>query len=101
VRETRAFAEHDAATHVNTSAAAHQGLSTRQVFLLTSFKEKALSAASQAGMVNNLNDGFAWGIFPLLFASYGLAVSRIGILAALYPAVWGVKQLITGDCRTG
>jgi hypothetical protein len=93
VRETRAFAEHEAATHVNTSAAAHQGLSTRQVFLLTSFKEKALSAASQAGMVNNLNDGLAWGIFPLLFASYGLAVSRIGILAALYPAVWGVGQL--------
>ncbi len=96
VRETRAFAEHEAATQVNTSAAAHQGLSTRQVFLLTSFKEKALSAASQAGMINNLNDGLAWGVFPLYFASYGLSVSRIGILAALYPAVWGAGQLLTG-----
>jgi len=96
VRETRAFAQLEAATHVSTSAAAHQGLSTRQVFLLTSFKEKALSAASQAGMVNNLNDGLAWGIFPLFFASYGLSVSRIGILAALYPAVWGAGQLLTG-----
>jgi MFS family permease len=96
VRETRAFAEHEAATHVDASAAAHQGLSTRQVFLLTSFKEKALSAASQAGMVNNLNDGLAWGIFPLFFASYGLPVSRIGILAALYPGLWGAGQLVTG-----
>src|SRR6266498_3202552 len=96
VRETHGHAQHEAATHVNASAAAHQGLSTRQVFLLTSFKEKALSAASQAGMVNNLNDGLAWGIFPLFFASYGLPVSRIGILAALYPAVWGAGQLVTG-----
>jgi MFS family permease len=96
VRETRAFAEHEAATHVDASAAAHQGLSTGQVFLLTSFKEKALSAASQAGMVNNLNDGLAWGVFPLFFAGYGLSISRIGILAALYPAVWGVGQLVTG-----
>jgi MFS family permease len=96
VRETHGHAQHEAATHANTSAAAHQGLSTRQVFLLTSFKEKALSAASQAGMVNNLNDGLAWGIFPLFFARYGLPVSRIGILAALYPAVWGAGQLVTG-----
>src|SRR6266540_1217468 len=93
VRETRAFAQHEATTHVNASAAARQGLSTRQVFLLTSFKEKALSAASQAGMVNNLNDGLAWGVFPLFFASYGLSVSRIGILTALYPAIWAVAAL--------
>ncbi|HZC99505.1 MAG TPA: MFS transporter [Actinomycetes bacterium] len=96
VRETHAHAHHEASTHVNAPAAADQGLSTGQVFLLTGFKEKALSAASQAGMVNNLNDGLAWGIFPLFFASYGLSVSRIGILAALYPAVWGTGQLVTG-----
>jgi MFS family permease len=47
-------------------------------------------------MVNNLNDGLAWGLFPILFADAGLPVGRIGILAALYPAVWGVGQLITG-----
>ena len=66
------------------------------MFLLTSFKEKALSACSQAGLVNNLNDGLAWGIFPLYFAADGLSVGRIGVLAALYPAVWGLGQLVTG-----
>jgi MFS family permease len=64
--------------------------------VLTSFREKALSASSQAGLVNNLNDGLAWGLFPLYFAAAGLSVGRIGVLAALYPAVWGLGQLITG-----
>jgi len=71
-------------------------LSTGQVFWLTSVKERALSAASQAGMVNNLNDGLAWGLFPILFASHGLSITQIGILAGIYPAVWGVGQLVTG-----
>jgi MFS family permease len=62
----------------------------------TSFREKALSAASQAGMVNNLNDGLAWSLYPILFASTGLGVARIGVLAAIYPAVWGLGQTITG-----
>jgi MFS family permease len=72
------------------------GLSTRQIFVLTSFTERALSAVSQAGMVNNLNDGLAWGVFPLFFAAHGLSVARIGVLAALYPGVWGLGQLVTG-----
>ena len=55
-----------------------------------------MSSASQAGLVNNLNDGLAWGLFPILFAGAGLSVGKIGILAALYPAVWGVGQLATG-----
>jgi MFS family permease len=92
VRETRGHARHEA----RTAAQAHAGLSTREVFLLTSFREKALSAASQAGLVNNLNDGLAWGIFPVFFARGGLSVARIGILVALYPAIWGAGQLITG-----
>ena len=71
-------------------------LTDRQVFLHTSFREPALSSASQAGLVNNLNDGLAWGLFPLLFASAGLSLTAIGVLAALYPAVWGIGQLITG-----
>jgi MFS family permease len=96
VRETHAHARLEAATHVDTSFEAHSGLSTTEVFLLTSIKEKALSAASQAGLVNNLNDGLAWGIFPLFFAGAGLSVSQVGILAALYPAVWGLGQLVTG-----
>src|SRR5438270_4571110 len=92
VRETRGHARQEA-TDLGSGGG---GLSTREVFLLTSFKERALSAASQAGMVNNLNDGLAWGVFPLFFASHGLSVGRIGVLAALYPAVWGLGQLITG-----
>jgi MFS family permease len=96
VRETHGYARHEARTHVDTSAQAHGGLSTKEVFWLTSIKEKALSAASQAGMVNNLNDGLAWGIFPIFFARGGLSVGRIGILAAVYPAVWGAGQLVTG-----
>src|SRR5918996_3773717 len=63
---------------------------------LTSFRERALSSCSQAGLVNNLNDGLAWGLFPIFFADAGLSVGSIGILAALYPAVWGVGQLYTG-----
>ena len=63
---------------------------------LTSFRDKALSSCSQAGLVNNLNDGLAWGLFPIAFANAGLSVGRIGVLAALYPAVWGLGQLITG-----
>jgi MFS family permease len=96
VHETRGHAQFEAASHVDTSPQAHAGLSTKEVFWLTSVKERALSAASQAGLVNNLNDGLAWGIFPLFFARAGLSVARIGVLAALYPAVWGVGQLVTG-----
>jgi len=95
VRETQGYARYEARTHAAT-AGLREGLSTRQVFVLTSFKEKALSAASQAGMVNNLNDGLAWGIFPIFFARHGLTVGRIGVLVALYPAVWGFGQLVTG-----
>ena len=60
------------------------------------WSDPTLSSCSQAGMVNNLNDGLAWGSFPILFAAAGLSVGRIGILAALYPAAWGGAQLMTG-----
>ena len=96
VRETHAHVRHEAATHVTTDEAMHHGLSTREVFTITSFKDRALSACSQAGLVNNLNDGMAWGLFPLFFARAGLSVAAIGTLAALYPAVWGIGQLVTG-----
>jgi len=96
VRETRGHATHEAATHVSTADHLHGELSTGEIFKLTSFKEKALSSASQAGLVNNLNDGLAWGLLPLYFAAAGLSVGRIGILAALYPLVWGLGQLVTG-----
>lgn len=71
-------------------------LSFRDVFLLTSFKDRNLFAASQAGLINNLNDGMSWGIFPLFFNTLGLGVERIGILKAVYPMVWGIGQIVTG-----
>ena len=97
VRETRDFARAEAARHPAPANPDHRGeLTTSQVAWITSVRDKALSAASQAGMVNNLNDALAWGIFPLLFAAHGLPVGQIGVLAALYPAVWGFGQLFTG-----
>jgi len=68
----------------------------REVFARTSFRDRNLFAASQAGLVNNLNDGMSWGIFPLFFSSLGLGVARIGILKAVYPVVWGCLQILTG-----
>ena len=96
VKETRGHAHHEAANHTLTDEHLHDELSTGEIFTLTSFREKALSAASQAGLVNNLNDGLAWGLFPIFFAANGLSVGRIGILAAIYPAIWGLGQLYTG-----
>jgi MFS family permease len=97
VRETRQYAQAEAARHPAPANPDHRGeLTTGQVAWITSAGDKALSAACQAGMVNNLNDALAWGIFPLLFAAHGLPVAQIGVLAALYPAVWGFGQLFTG-----
>jgi MFS family permease len=71
-------------------------LPASEVFLRTSFTDPDLSSVSQAGMINNLNDGMAWGLFPLVFAAAGLSLRQIGILAAIYPALWGIGQLVTG-----
>jgi MFS family permease len=94
VRETHHHARHEARHHA--PPATRAGLSAREVFLRTSLTDRNLFAASQAGLVNNLNDGMAWGLFPLFFAAAGLSLARIGTLAAIYPAVWGVGQLATG-----
>ena len=67
-----------------------------EIFARASFRDRNLFAASQAGLVNNLNDGMSWGIFPLFFAAFGLGVERIGVLGALYPATWGLLQVATG-----
>lgn len=93
VRETRDHAQHEATLHASHH---HDTLTTGTVFAVTSFRDRALSSASQAGMVNNLNDGLAWGLFPIFFADAGISVGRIGVLAAVYPAVWGLGQLVTG-----
>ena len=96
VRETQAHAHHEASNRATTNDTLKQSLSTKEIFILTSFRDKALSSCSQAGLVNNLNDGLAWGLLPIFFLAAGLSISRIGILAALYPAVWGLGQLYTG-----
>jgi MFS family permease len=93
VRETQTHARQEAAVHVE---GVEQGTSTRQVFMLTTLREPALSSCSQAGLANNLNDGLAWGLLPIFFAAHGLQVAAIGVLAAIYPAVWGLGQLVTG-----
>jgi MFS family permease len=91
VRETR--------RHVDLEASAtppQSGLPPRSVVIETSFRHRSLSAACQAGLVNNLNDAVAWVLFPLLWSSYQLDPATIGLLAALYPGVWGLGQLASG-----
>ena len=70
--------------------------SFKDIFLFTSWKNRTLFSVSQAGLVNNLNDGLAWGLFPLFFAAHGLSIAQIGVLAGIYPGVWGTTQLLTG-----
>lgn len=117
VRESHGFARHEAHLLASAPAAAAAAVtaperaartgaapktahspspSFAEVFLRTSWRDRSLSAVSQAGVVNNLNDGLAWGLFPLFFAGGGLGVVQIGLLAGLYPGVWGVAQLATG-----
>ncbi len=119
VRETHAHARHEAKltqvpsafvpaqAGVSTSSLSSQrtkgtegtketGLSFAQILLLTSWKDRALFAASQAGMVNNLNDGLVWGLVPIFLAGAGLPLEQVGIIAATYPGVWSISQLLTG-----
>src|SRR3989475_4380371 len=67
-----------------------------RILLLTSWRNRALFAASQAGMVNNLNDGMVWGMIPVFLAARGVTLDRIGVVTATYPLVWGMGQLATG-----
>lgn len=94
VRETRHHVAAESKLHGELPA---EGLPTqREVFWRTSVLDRNLSSVSQAGLVNNLNDGMAWGLFPLFFTAARLDLGQIGTLAALYPATWGVAQLFTG-----
>jgi len=92
VRDTRGHVALERRQHRRVDAS----LSFGEVFLRTSLTDRNLFAASQAGLVNNLNDGMSWGIFPLFFAAAGLSVERIGILKGVYPAIWGILQVVTG-----
>jgi MFS family permease len=70
--------------------------SWQDVFARTTLRDRSLSAASQAGLVNNLNDGMAWGLLPLFYASAGLSLGEVGILTSVYPGVWAILQIATG-----
>ena len=94
VRETRAYAHLEAATSPQTASAVRPSLGS--VFFVTSLGNVSLFAACQAGLVNNLNDGMSWGLYPLFFAGYGLGVGSIGVIKAVYPVTWGVLQVATG-----
>ncbi len=94
VRETRAYADHEAA---GTPERDDAGDGFGAIFARATWRDPTLNALSQAGMVNNAVDGLAWGILPLLFAAGGESVEDIGILAAVYPGVWCVGQLVTGS----
>ena len=95
VRDTRGHADVESRMRASRTPA-EEPVTPRGLFAQVSWRDPALSSASQAGLVNNLNDGLAWGLFPLYFAAAGLPVQQIGILAAIYPATWGLVQLWTG-----
>lgn len=92
VRDTRAHV----AAEIRQHAAEATPPSQREVFWRTTLRDRELSSVTQAGLVNNLNDGMAWGLFPLVFAAAGFGLGDIGVLAAIYPATWGAAQLFTG-----
>ncbi len=94
VRETRHHVAHEVKVHHASAGAAT--LTQGEIFRRTSLTDHNLSSVSQAGLVNNLNDGMAWGLFPLVFAAAEMTLTQIGVLAAIYPAVWGVSQIFTG-----
>jgi MFS family permease len=93
VRETK---EHVQLESVTQSTASDENITQGEVFLNTTFSNKNLSSVTQAGFVNNLNDGMAWGLFPIFFATAGVSLEKIAWLAAIYPATWGIFQLGTG-----
>jgi MFS family permease len=94
VRETKHHVTAESKLHGELPA---DGLpSQRQIFWRTTLLDRNLSSVTQAGLTNNLNDGMAWGLFPLFFAAAQMDLSQIGTLAAIYPATWGIAQLFTG-----
>lgn len=98
VRETlgHARAEADVFGGAESSAAAASQEGFKDLFAHVSWRDPSLSAISQAGLVNNLNDGLVWALVPIYLAAAGLSVERIGVIAAIYPATWGVCQIATG-----
>ena len=100
IRETHAYANQEGQASVSHSdlllSSSGQKPSFGEIFWLTSWKNRTLFSVSQAGMVNNMNDGMVWGLVPILLIGAGLSIERIALIAAVYPGVWSVSQLITG-----
>ncbi|MFJ9718702.1 MFS transporter [Streptomyces sp. NPDC101213] len=98
-----ALAVRDTAAHVALELARHaaplptgEETGLRATFARTSWRNRSLRGASQAGLVNNLNDGLTWGVFPLLFTDHGLGLAGVGLIKGLYPILWGIGQIPTG-----
>jgi MFS family permease len=94
VRDTRDHAALEASMHPRLSPA--QTHSMAGVFAETTWRNRTLFSVSQAGLVNNLNDGMTWGVFPLLFVAHGVSLEGVGLIKAVYPAIWGAGQIFTG-----
>ena len=90
------FLIRDTVHHVAVESAGHAGRKLKNVFWETTWKDRNLGSITQAGLVNNLNDGMIWGLLPLILAGVGFSISGIGLVAAVYPTVWGLGQLVTG-----
>ena len=90
----------DTAAHVALEQARHHDdeppPTLREAFARATYRVPALRSSSQAGLVNNLNDGLAWGLVPLFLAAHGASVAEIGVVAAIYPGVWSIGQIATG-----
>jgi len=95
VRDTRAHAQLEGALHFR-AGDAESAPRTSWIIAETSWRDRTLFGVSQAGLVNNLNDGMTWGVFPLLFAAHGVGLGGIGLIKAVYPLTWGIGQVVTG-----
>ena len=95
VRDTAAHVVLELAQHA-TPLPTHEDTGLKATFARTSWHNRSLRGASQAGLVNNLNDGLTWGVFPLLFTDHGLGLAAVGLIKGLYPILWGLGQILTG-----
>ena len=86
----------DTKHHVSVETTSSNIPRLKNIFWHTTWKNKNLGSVTQAGLINNLNDGMVWGVFPILLATKGFTIGQIGIVTAIYPAVWGLGQLFTG-----
>lgn len=90
------FFIHDTRQHVDKEITENKVPLLKNIFWETSLWNKNLGSVTQAGVVNNLNDGMAWGLFPIILAQKGFTIAEIGIVTGVYPAVWGIGQIFTG-----